>query len=141
MKTKYETFYYFISHSDTFNSVIKRDLWTNDYYSDTLQPNEKMTNFFMSFCTIFSYIILGWYHDNLLIKLSKQTSYWSRTGFFSHLKKYINNIFIANYCDIIPKQRTKISYKGHEQVCLLSHPYLFRKKLAWLWIRRNSFFH
>ena len=34
-------------------------------------------------------------------KLSKQTSYWSRTGFFS--VKKVNNIFTRNYHDIIPK--------------------------------------
>ena len=27
------------------------------------------SNLFISFCTIFSYIILGWYHDNLLMKI------------------------------------------------------------------------
>ena len=47
-----------ISHTQTYN-IMKRGLWTNDYYSDTLQPNEKMSNLFMSFCTIFSYVILG----------------------------------------------------------------------------------
>ena len=51
----------------------------------------KTKNLFMSF----SYVILGWYHDSLLMKiimivcwwkLSKQTSYWSKTVFFSQLK-------------------------------------------------------
>ena len=49
------------------------------------------------------YYILGW-------KLSKQTSYWSKTGFFFSVKK-VNNIFIPNYRDIIPKYHTKMSYK------------------------------
>ena len=35
-------------------------------------------------------------------KLSKQTSYSSKTGFFFSVKK-VNNIFIPNYHDIIPK--------------------------------------
>ena len=37
-------------------------------------------NLFMSFCTIFWYVILGWW------KIGKQTSYWSKTGFFLSLK-------------------------------------------------------
>ena len=66
-------------------------------------------NLFMSFCTIFSYVILGWYHDNLLmIKLSKQTSYWSNTGFFSQLKK-VNNIFIFH--PTLSWWHSKITYK------------------------------
>ena len=49
------------------------------------------------FCTLFwdDITIICWW------KLSKQTSYWSKTGFFS-IKK-VNNIFIPNYRDIIPK--------------------------------------
>ena len=33
------------------------------------KPFQVSWNLFMSFCTIFSYIILGWYHDNLLMKI------------------------------------------------------------------------
>ena len=66
-------------------------------------------NLFLCFCTIFSYVILGWYHDNLLmIKLSKQTSYWSNTVFFSQLKK-VNNIFIFH--PTLSWWHSKITYK------------------------------
>ena len=53
--------------------------------------------FVRSFCTLFwdDITIICWW------KLSKQTSYWSRTSFFSVENE--NNIFIPNYHDIIPK--------------------------------------
>ena len=61
---------------------------------------------FLSFGTIFwdDIMIICWW------KLSKQTSYWSKTGFFFSVKK-VNNIFIPNCCDIIPKWCKKILYK------------------------------
>ena len=37
---------------------------------------------FMSFGMIVWDIIFGWYYNILGWKLSKQTSYWSQTGFF-----------------------------------------------------------
>ena len=33
------------------------------------EKKRKIKNLFMSFCTIFSYVTLGWYHDNLLMKI------------------------------------------------------------------------
>ena len=53
---------------------------------------------FMSFGTIFWYVILGWYYNILGWKLSKQTSYWSKTGFFFSVK---NHNFSSQ--NIIPK--------------------------------------
>ena len=51
-------------------------------------------NLFMSFCTIFSYVILGWYHNDLLMKLP----IGPKQVLFS-----VKNIFIPNYLDIIQK--------------------------------------
>ena len=48
-------------------------------------------NLFMSFSTIFSYVILGWYYDILGWKLCKQTSYWSKTVFFSQFASWKRN--------------------------------------------------
>ena len=62
---------------------------TFDYYTSDIRCFPKfqlvkalLLDLFMSFGTIFSDVILGWYYNNLGWKLSKQTSYWSKTGFF-----------------------------------------------------------
>ena len=62
----------------------------------------------MSFDTIFWDVILGWYYNILGWKLSKQTSYWSKTGFCFSVKNH--NIFLSQ--NNVPKYCTK----GHEQV-------------------------
>ena len=67
-----------------------------DFYSTNAWGKKPAKNLFMSFCTIFWYVILGWYHNNLLMKIKlKQTSYWSKflkQVFFS--VKKVNYIFI-----------------------------------------------
>ena len=65
-------------------------------------------NRFMFFDTIFWDVILGWYHDSLGQKLSKQISYWFQTGFYSQLK------IIINFHPKISYQRTWTSLKTLE---------------------------
>ena len=60
------------------------------------------SNLFMSFCMIFSYIILGWYHHNLLMKIKQINFLLVENSFFFSVKK-VNNTFIPNYRDINPK--------------------------------------
>ena len=55
------------------------------------------------------YVILGWYYDILGWKLCKQTSYWSKTGFYFSVKNH----------DKFSSQN--IVLKGHEQV-FSTHP-------------------
>ena len=69
---------------------------------------------FISFGMIFWDVILGWYYNILGWKLSKQTSYWSKTGFFfsvkNHNKFSSQNIVISSQNNV-PKYHTK----EHEQ--------------------------
>ena len=57
----------------------------------------------MFFGTIFWDVILGWYYNMLGWKLSKQTSYWSITGFFFSVKNH--NRFSSQ--NIVPKNMNK----------------------------------
>ena len=48
----------FYGHFSCSPDPTKTDQWSRLIFFFTI-------NLFMSFCTIFSYVILGWYHDNL----------------------------------------------------------------------------
>ena len=82
-------------------------------------------NLFMSFCTIFLYVILGWYQDNCWWKLSKQTFYWSKTVFFflsekskqyfhSKLSWYHPKITDAN---ILQKELNRFNVSSKKVLC------------------------
>ena len=82
-------------------------------HKNRLMINE-IIDLFLSFDTIFWNVLLGWYYDILGWKLSKQTSYWSKTGFFSSVKKIIMNFhkIVISSRNNVPKYRIK----GHEQL-------------------------
>ena len=73
----------------------------------------------MSFGTIFSDVILGWYYNIFGWKLSKQTSYWSKTGFFFSVKNH-NNFSSQNIVISSQNNVPKFRIKGHEQVFNIS---------------------
>ena len=66
-------------------------------------------NLFMSFFTIFLYIILGWYQDNLGWKYCLLFN-WEKTCFWTN-KKFVYLIFINKLWWYNPKITYKISYK------------------------------
>ena len=69
----------------------------------------------MSFGTKFWDVILGWYYNILGWKLSKQTSYWSKTGFFFSVKNH-NKISSQNLVNSSQNNVWKYRSNGHEQV-------------------------
>ena len=71
------------------------------------RPQKVIKNLFMSFGTIFWDVILGWYYDILGWKLCKQTSYWSKTGFFSQLKIILNFHPKITSQNFVPKDMNK----------------------------------
>ena len=71
-------------------------------YTWEFLPTCATLNLFMFFYTIFSYVILGWYHLNLLMKIKETNFSLVQNSFFFSVKK-VNNSFIPSYCDIIPK--------------------------------------
>ena len=73
---------------------------------------------------IFSDVILGWYYNNLgqnfVMIIGKQTSYWSKTGFFFlslPVKKVNDNEFSSQF-RVTSSQNNVQNYHttGHEQV-------------------------
>ena len=78
------------------------------------------------FVHVLWYNILGWYYHILGWKLSKQTSYCSKTGFFSQLK------IKTNFHSKITSQN--IVRKGHEQVIKTQFKiFLYQPCIDW-WI-------
>jgi hypothetical protein len=75
-------------------------------------------DFFVSFCMVLWDVILGWYYNMLEWKLSKQTSYWSKTGFpFSgkNRNNFSSRTILMSSQHNVPKYHTK----GHEQITSL----------------------
>ena len=73
--------------------------WTNKKFVYILNFHQQITvisslncvrKYYVIFGAIFWDIILGWYYNILGWKLCKQTSYWSKTVFFSQLKIITN---------------------------------------------------
>ena len=58
---------------------------------------------FMSFCTIFLYVILGWYHDNLGWKCCLLFSLRKRNMFFTNKNWFVYRIFINKFLWYHPK--------------------------------------
>jgi hypothetical protein len=86
-----------------------RPFWQSRLY-ELLQKRKQMIatwNLFMSFCTIFSYLILGWYHDNLgwkyflLFSTEKKKLFWTN-------KKFLYLIFINK----LPWYHSEIKYEN-----------------------------
>ena len=86
-------------------SKINFKVWR--WFSTELVENFSSSwDLFMSFGTIISDVILGWLYDILRWKFVMIFNWVFWTN-----KMFVYLIFIPNYCDIIPKLHTKISYR------------------------------
>ena len=87
----------------------------------------------MSFDTIFWAVISGWYYNILGWKLYKQTSYWSKTGFFSQLKiiiKFHPKLFVIT--SMYKNRLTR--WKGLKCVSLIPFLVIFCEELTKIFV-------